>query len=91
MGGLHAGALGLLVELDDVEPDGLAQRAALATGDLIACTGIECWGAVSRDHLVPLLVTTVLGDKVEVIPGRNECERPTRWFTHASDHRLGGP
>ena len=28
MGGLHAGALGLLVELDDVEPDGLAQRAA---------------------------------------------------------------
>lgn len=44
----------------------LAQRAALADGDPVTFLNTESRGNVSGDVLVPLLVTVVLGDVVEV-------------------------
>lgn len=44
----------------------LAQRAALANGDPVTFLNTESRGNVSGDVLVPLLVTVVLGDVVEV-------------------------
>lgn len=45
----------------------LAQRPALANGDLVAVLNTECWGDVCGEVLVALLVTGVLGDEVEVL------------------------
>ena len=44
----------------------LAQRAALADGNPVTFLDTECRRDVSGDILVPLLVTVVLGDVVEV-------------------------
>jgi hypothetical protein len=51
-----------------VELDSLGQRTALSNSDNIAILNGEAGTAVSVDVLVPLLVTLVLGDVVEVIP-----------------------
>merc|ERR1712075_39535 len=67
MGGF-ASARGLLVNLEHVESHSLGERPALANHDLIAWASIKAWGAVSRDHLVALLVTAVLSDVVQVVP-----------------------
>ena len=52
---------------DDVEVDGLAERAALADLNDIALLDDEGWAAVRRDLRVPLLETLVLSDPVEVV------------------------
>lgn len=45
----------------------LAQGPALANGDLVTLRNTECGGDVGSEVLVPLLVTGVLGDVVEVL------------------------
>lgn len=55
-----------------VETYSLAQRPALANGNLVTLLNTECRGNVGRDVLVALLVTVVLGDVVEVVPTDDE-------------------
>jgi len=63
-GGVRGGLKG-----EHVEADGLGKGAALADGGDISLLDVrEGRGAVDVDVLVPLLVTAVLGDVVEVIP-----------------------
>lgn len=50
----------------------LAERAALANGDLVTFFNTESRGNVSGQVLVALLVTVVLGDVVEVFTADNE-------------------
>merc|ERR1712146_433508 len=57
----------LLVHLEHVVAHSLGQRAALADDHLITRARIESGGAVSGDHLVTLLVTTVLLLVVKVV------------------------
>jgi len=45
----------------------LAQRSALANGNLVTLDDTESGGNVSGEVLVALLVTVVLGDEVEVL------------------------
>merc|ERR1711918_110435 len=66
VGSLGPSAVSLLVHLEHVESHSLGERPALSDHDLIPWADIEGWGAVSRDHLVTLLVTAVLSD-VKVI------------------------
>lgn len=51
----------------NVETDSLAQRTALADGDLVTLLNTESRGNVSGEVLVALLVTGVLGDEVKVL------------------------
>merc|ERR1711975_47837 len=57
----------LLVHLKHIEAHSLGERTALANDHLITRTGIEGRRAVGRDHLVTLLVTTVLLLVVKVV------------------------
>jgi len=56
----------LLVNLDNVESNGLGQRSALADGDDIAFTEEESRGAVCCDILVTLFVPLVLPNILQV-------------------------
>jgi hypothetical protein len=51
---------------EDVEADSLAERPALANGNLVTLNDTERGRDVGGEVLVPLLVTSVLGDEVEV-------------------------
>ena len=64
---LLAGAGASRHNLEDVEPDGLAERPALADGDLVALLDAEAGGDVGRDVGVPLLVPLELLNVVEVV------------------------
>lgn len=55
-----------------VETYSLAQRPALANGNLVTLLNTESRGNVGGDVLVALLVTVVLGDVVEVVPADDE-------------------
>ena len=66
------------------ETYGLAQRPALANGNLVTLFNTECWRHMHSQVLVPLLVTSVLGDKVKIFTaddsstvhlGRNDSSR----------------
>jgi hypothetical protein len=46
---------------------GLAERSALADGDLVAVLDTECWRDVCGEVLVSALVTGVFGNEVEVL------------------------
>jgi hypothetical protein len=50
----------------DVEPDGLGQRSALSNDDLVTSVDSESGRTVGSEVLVPLLVTPVLGDAMNV-------------------------
>ncbi len=50
----------------------LAQRSALANGNLITFFNTESRGDVSGEVLVALLVTGVLGDEMEIFPADDE-------------------
>jgi hypothetical protein len=54
-------------DTQDVETDSLAERPALADGDLVTLLDTESGGDVGGQVLVSLLVTGVLGDEVEVL------------------------
>ena len=58
---------------ENVEADSLAQRSALANSDLVTLLNTECWADVCSEVLVPLLISGVLGDKVEVLAADDEC------------------
>lgn len=51
---------------ENVESDSLGKRPALADGDLVTLLNTESRADVCGEVLVPLLVTGVLGDEVEV-------------------------
>lgn len=51
---------------ENVESDGLAERAALANDDLVTGLDTESRADVGSEVLVSLLVTGVLADEVEV-------------------------
>ena len=57
---------------EDVETDGLGERAALADDDLVTGLDTESGGDVGGEVLVALLVTRVLGDEVEVLPADDD-------------------
>merc|ERR1719487_801819 len=57
----------LLVDLEHVETHGLGERTALANDHLVTSKRLEGRRAVSGDHLVTLLVTTVLLLVVKVV------------------------
>lgn len=50
----------------NIESDSLAQRPALSNGNLITLLYTESWRNVRSQVLVPLLVTCVLRDEVEI-------------------------
>ncbi len=50
----------------------LAQRTALANGNLVTFFNTERRGDVSSEVLVALLVTGVLGDEMEIFPANDE-------------------
>lgn len=50
----------------------LAQRPALANGDLVTILNTESRGNVGGEVLVALLVTGVLGDEVQVLSSDND-------------------
>lgn len=54
-------------DAQDVESDSLAERSALANGDLVTLLNTEGGGDVRGEVLVALLVTGVLRDEVEVL------------------------
>ena len=56
---------------DNIEANSLGKRTALSNGYDITILDGEGRRAVSRDILVPLLVTTVLGNVVQIIPSDN--------------------
>jgi hypothetical protein len=51
----------------DVESDGLGEGPALANNDLVTGLDTESGGDVGSEVLVSLLITSVLGDEVEVL------------------------
>ena len=53
---------------DNVELNGLRQRAALSNSDNIAILNGEAWAAMSVNVLVTLLITLVLGNVVKIVP-----------------------
>lgn len=59
-------------DTENVESDGLAQRSALANGNLVTFFNTESWGNVGSEVLVSLLVTGVFGDEVEVFSADDE-------------------
>lgn len=54
----------VLGDSDDVESNGLGQRSALSDGNDVSDLDSESGGAMSREVLVSLLVSRVLGDVV---------------------------
>ena len=60
---------------DNVEADGLGERAALADGDDITDLDTEGWGAVDCNVLMALLEPVVLLDVVEVIASDDDGSR----------------
>jgi len=50
----------------------LAERSALADGDLVTLLNTESWGDVCGEVLVALLVTGVLWNEVEVLAANDE-------------------
>lgn len=50
----------------------LAQRSALSNGNLVTLHNTEGWGDVGSEVLVSLLVTGVLGNKVQVLPADDD-------------------
>ena len=58
---------------ENVEADSLAQRSALANSDLVTLLDTECWADVCGEVLVPLLISGVLGNEVEVLAADDEC------------------
>lgn len=54
-------------DAQDVEADSLAEGSALANGDLVTLLNTESGGDVSGNVLVSLLITRVLGDKMQVL------------------------
>jgi hypothetical protein len=54
-------------DTQDVEADSLAERSALANGNLVTLLDTESGGNVGGNVLVSLLVTRVLGNEVEVL------------------------
>lgn len=66
--------LSLGLDLNNVKPDGLGQRSALADGDDISFSDSgECWGAVSGQVFVSLLKSVVLLDVMEVVSSDHNC------------------
>lgn len=59
-------------DAEDVEANSLAKRAALADGDLVTLLNTESGRDVGGDVLVPLLVTRVLLNEVEVLPADDD-------------------
>lgn len=62
----------------------LAQRSALANGDLVTLLNTEGRGDVGGQVLVSLLVTGVLGDEVEVLAANDDGT------VHLSGHNGAG-
>jgi len=50
----------------------LAERSALANGDLVTLLDTECWGDVCGEVLVALLVTGVFWNEVKVFSANDE-------------------
>ena len=69
--GLLSGLCALGFVCDNIETNSLGKRTALSDGYDITILDGEGRRAVSRDILVPLLVTTVLGNVVQIIPSDN--------------------
>ena len=60
-------------DFENVEPDGFAQRAALADGDDIAEFDVsETRGQMNRHVFVPFFESVVLPDVVEVISSNDD-------------------
>jgi hypothetical protein len=59
-------------DTQDVEADSLAERSALANGDLVTLLDTESGRDVGGNVLVSLLVTGVLGDEVKVFPADDD-------------------
>jgi hypothetical protein len=57
---------------DDIETDRLGKRSALTYSDDITVLDRKCRRAVDGNVLVSLLVTTVLGNVVQVVPSNND-------------------
>ena len=58
----------LALNSEDVEPDGLGKRSALADSDDVSClNSAECWGAVGLEGGVSLLESLELSDVVQVV------------------------
>ena len=68
LGGLSAAG----ENTEDIEADGLGKRPALANDNLVTGLGTESGRNVCGEVLVALLVTGVLGDKVEVFTADNQ-------------------
>jgi hypothetical protein len=67
LGELLDGLAGPGEHTEDVETDGLGERAALADDDLVTGLDTESGGDVGGKVLVALLVTRVLGNEVKVL------------------------
>lgn len=52
---------------EDVESDGLGEGSALANNDLVTGLDTEGGGDVRGEVLVSLLITSVLGNEVEIL------------------------
>ncbi len=63
----------LLLDSDDIEPDGLGKRSALSNGNNIADLGSgEGWGEMSWEVVMSLLESVVLLDVVKVISSESD-------------------
>ena len=71
---------------NNIESYGLRKRTALATSNDIALLYGERWGAMDGDVLVPLFVTAVLRDVVQVIPSDNDGTLHFGGDDHASQN-----
>lgn len=80
----------LRLDLEDVEADGLGERAALADGDDVAVLQRDKRGrAVGRGVAVALLETVVLAHVVEVVAA--DDDRPLHLCGHAdTTHNTAG-
>ena len=58
---------------ENVESYGLAERAALANGNVVTFLNTESGRAVDGDVLVALLVSGVLADEVQVLASYDDC------------------
>merc|ERR1712080_188183 len=64
---------GFLVDFKDIVPHRLGERPALSNDNLVARASIKARRAMGRDHLVALLITTVLFDEMQIIPTNRNC------------------
>lgn len=73
-------------DLQDVEPYSLRQWPALANYHMVSLFHSEAWGDVCWNVWMPLFVSLIFFDKVQVIPSHDDCPHHFSTMTSSSKY-----